>query len=272
MLKRSPGVMWHPHGTLRGPHSTLRCPHSALRCPHGTLRCPGDGGRHWRTSWSSRLMDGNLVGLRRPSGHRASTSHTAHPSCRQLPSPPPGGARRPPGAGASSLGHLPPIFTHPLQAWPGCGLARGGTGSHQCPALGVPASPRQPGAGGEGSPGTAVREERNKADPFSNPHRICRPVRREGGLRTPFWCDFTQKRGRGRPTPQREADGGSVSSSSPPSRRPCEEPPARRDASSAAFEARLGGRMNGALRLLGGGSAGGIYRSHACVWEECQRG
>lgn len=267
MLKRSPGVKWHPHGTLRCPHdilrcphdtlkcphSTLRCPHSALRCPHGsllcphsalrcphgtlkcphdTLRCPGDGGTHWRTSWSSGLMDQNLVGLRRPSGRRASTSHTTEPSCRQLPSPPPGWAQRPPGAGASSLGHFPPIFTHPLHAWPGCGLARGGEpgaiGARPPPGSQerVGKAPRARRCGRKGTKPTLLATRTASAG---------RCEEREGF--SPRFGAISRRKGVGDVPPR---TGGSVSSSSPPSQRPCEEPPARRDASSAAFEARLG--------------------------------
>lgn len=236
----------------------LRCPHGTLRCPHGALRCPGDGGTHWRTSWCSRVVDEDLAGLQSPSGRRASASHTAHPSCRRLPSPRPRTQLRPrqtwPWAGCtqpcprgtsrcwglragpfSTCFHPPgpglAQLPHGRRSTGGCGLARGGTGSHRCLVLGVPASPRQQGeepgaggAGGEGSPGTLVREgtagvqeERNKADPFSNRHRFLAaasaglPVGRERGFQTPFRCDFTQKRGR-----EREADGGSVDSSTPP--------------------------------------------------------
>lgn len=143
--------------------------------------------------------------------------------------------------------HLPPPCLARLRPSTG-----GGTGSHRCPA-----SSWQPGAGGEGSPGTAVREERNKADPFSNPHRICRPVRGEGGFQPPFWCDFMQKRGRGRPTP----DGGKRQLLLAPISEalrgaPC---PARRELGRLRGTARLGGWMNGALRLLGGEAAAGVF-------------
>lgn len=183
-------------------------------------------------------MDQNLVGLRRPSGRRASTSHTTHPPCRQLPSPPPGGAWRPPGAGASSLGHFPPIFTHPLQAWPSCGLAQGG---REPGAIGARPSVSRPPPGSQERVGKAPRARRcgrKGTKPTLLATRTASAGRWEErkGF-SPRFGAISLRKGVGDVPPR---TGGSASSSSPPSQRPCEEPPARRDASSAAFEARLG--------------------------------
>lgn len=80
----------------------------------------------------------------------------------------------------------------------------------------------------------------------------------------PFWCDFTQKRGRGCPTP----DGGKHQLLLAPISEalrgaPC---PARRELGRLRGTARLGGRMNGALRLLGGEAAAGVFTEATCVF------